>query len=69
MMHRGRGFGIFSPIMFLGRIAIWGIIIWLVYLFFTRNGLRFSLTKRPLQNPPANIETEIKPQDQKSENE
>jgi len=69
MMHRGRGFGIFSPFMFLGHIAVWGILIWLVYLLFTRSGLRLSLTKQPVQNTPATIETEAKPQDQKSENE
>ena len=69
MMRRGPGFCIFFPIMFLGRIAIWSLIIWLLYSLFTRGGWRLSLTKQPVQNPPANIETEMKPGDQKSENE
>lgn len=68
MMHRGRGFGIFPPIMFLGRIAMWALIIWLVYWLFTRTGLRLSLTKQPVQNAPANSEAEVAPSDQKSEN-
>jgi len=69
MMHRGRGFGMFSPLMFLAHIAIWALVIGLVYLLFTRSGLRLSLTKQPVQNPSADIESEAKPQDQNSENE
>ncbi len=69
MMRRGRGFGIFFPIMFLGRIAMWALVIWLVYLLFTRSGLRFSLTNQPAQNAPANIEADATPQDQKTEKE
>ncbi len=69
LMHRGRGFGMFSPLMFLAHIAIWALVIGLVYLLFTRSGLRLSLTKQRVQNPPANIESEAKPQDQNSENE
>ena len=69
MMQRGHGFGIFSPLMFLAHIAIWALIIGLVYLLFRRSGLRLSLTKQPVQDPPAHIETEVKPQDQKSEDE
>ena len=69
MMHRGRGFGIFSPLMFLAHLAIWALVIGLGYLLFIRSGLRLSLTKQPVQNPPANIETEAKHQDQNSENE
>jgi len=68
MMPRGRGFGLFFPIMFLGRIAIWALIIWLVYWLFTRSGLRLSLTKQPVQNAPANSEAEVRPPDQESEN-
>jgi hypothetical protein len=69
MMQRGRGFGMFSPLMFLAHLAIWALVVGLVYLLFTRSGLRLSLTKQPVQNPPTNIETELKPQDQNSENE
>ena len=69
MMPGGRGFGMFSPLMVLAHIAIWVLVIGLVYLLFIRSGLRLSLTKQPVQDPPANIETEMKPQDQNSENE
>jgi len=69
MMPHSRGFGMFSPLMFLAHIAIWALVIGLVYLLFTRSGWRLSLTKQPVQDPPANIETEMKPQDQTSENE
>jgi hypothetical protein len=69
IMPHGRGFGMFSPFMFLAHIAIWVLVIGLVYLLFTRSGLRLSLTKQPVQDPPANIETGVKPQDQNSENE
>ena len=69
MMQRGRGFGMFSPLMFLAHLAIWALVIGFVYLLFTRSGLRLSLTKQPVQDPPANIKTEGKPQDQNSENE
>lgn len=69
MMQRGRGFGMFSPLIFLAQLTIWALLIGLVYLLFTRSGLRLSLTKQPVQDPPANIETGAKPQDQNSENE
>jgi len=71
MMQRGHGFGIFSPFMFLAHIAIWALIIGLIYLLFTRSGLRLSLTKQPVQDQPANVEPEVqvKSQDQNSENE
>ena len=69
MMQRGRGFGMFSPLIFLAQLTIWALLIGLVYVLFTRSGLRLSLTKQPVQNPPANIETGVKPQDQNSENE
>ena len=70
MMPRGPRFGILLPLMFLAQIAIWVLVIGLIYVFFTRSGLRLSLTKQPAQNaPPANIEPEVKSQDPNSENE
>ena len=69
MMPHGRGFGIFSPLRFLAHIAIWVLILGLVYLLFTRSGWRLSLTKQPVQDPPATIETEAKHPDPNSENE
>ena len=66
MMPYGRDFGIFSPLRFLAHIAIWVLILALVYMLFMRSGWRLSLTKQPVQGPPATvepIETEAKPQD------
>ena len=72
VMPRGREFGIFSPLRFLAHIAMWVLILGLVYLLFTRNGWRLSVTKQPVQDPPATvepIETEAKPPDPNSKNE
>ena len=69
MLPRGRGFGMFSPLMLLAHLAIWVLVIGLIYLLFTRSGLRLSLTRQPVQDSPANIEPEVKPQDPNSENE
>lgn len=69
MMPRGREFGIFSPLRMLAHIAIWVLVIALVYLLFTRSGWRLSIEKQPIQDPPATIETEAKPPDSNSENE
>ena len=46
MMHQGRGFGFFSPIFFLVRIAFWGLIIWLAYKFIKGSGWQLSLTRQ-----------------------
>jgi hypothetical protein len=69
MLRRG-GFGFFAPLRFLVHIAIWGLIILLVYLLFTRSGLRLSVTREPVQSAPANVEPrpEPKPDEQESEN-
>ena len=69
MMPRGREFGIFSPLRFLAHIAIWVLVLALVYLLFTRSGWRLFITKQPVQDPPTTIETEPKPPDPNSENE
>ena len=69
IMPHSRGFGVFSPLMFLAHIAIWVLVIGLVYLLFTRSGWRLSRTKQPIQDSPATIEAEAKPQDSTSENE
>jgi hypothetical protein len=68
MMPRGHEFGIFSPLRFLAHIAMWVLILGLVYLLFTRSGWRLSLIKQPVQDTPATIETEAKPPDPNSEN-
>lgn len=57
MMQRGVGFGFFSPLIFLARIAFWGLIIWAIYMLATRSGWRL------VRNPPVNTETENKQQE------
>ena len=51
-MERGRGFG--SPIAFLVRIAILGLVIWLVYMLFKGNGWQLTFTRMPAQTQPVN---------------
>ena len=68
MMHRG-GFGFFAPLMFLGQIAFWGLIILLVYLIFTRSGWRITRTQPTVQSAAPRVETESKSQEQESKNE
>ena len=47
----GRNFG--SPISFLLRIAILGLIVWLVYMLFKGNGWQLTFTRIPAQSRPA----------------
>ena len=47
MMGRGRGFGFFGPIQFLVRIAVFALIIWVIYKLFKGSG--WTLTRRPAQ--------------------
>ena len=53
---RRMGFGFFSPILFLGRIALWGLVLWLIYWLFTRSGWRLTRT------PPAAVTTPSDPE-------
>lgn len=69
MLRRGGGFGFFGPLMFLGHIAFWGLIILLVYLLFTRSGWRLTRTQQTVQSAPPNVETVSKPQEQEQKNE
>ncbi len=55
MMHQGRGFGFFSPIFFLVRIAFWGLIIWLAYKFIKGSGWQLSLTRQTAESPKAEM--------------
>jgi hypothetical protein len=64
-----RGFGFFSPFMFLGQIAFWGLVILLIYWLFTRSGWTITRTQQTIQNTSPNVETESKPQEQESKNE
>jgi len=51
------GFGFFSPLMFLGRIAVFALIIWFIYWLFTRSGWR--LTRQTVESSPSKTETKI----------
>lgn len=44
MMGRGIGFGFFSPLLFLARIAFWALVIWAIYMLIVRSG---RLTRTP----------------------
>jgi len=59
---RMRGFGFFSPLMFLGRVAILALLVWFVYWLFTRSGWRLTRTQavQTTETPPPPIETEVK---------
>ena len=70
MTHSDRGvFGFFSPFMFLGHIAFWGLILLLVYLLFTRNGWRLTRTEQTVQSTSPNGETVTKIEEQETKNE
>jgi uncharacterized membrane protein len=61
----GMGFGFFSPLMFLARIAVFVLIIWFVYWLFTRSGWR--LTRQTIESTPSKTETEIKTENPENE--
>ena len=50
------GFGLFAPLMWLGRILALALIIWFIYWLFTRSGWR--LTREAVSNPPPPSENE-----------
>jgi hypothetical protein len=58
----GMGFGFFSPLMFLGRIAVFALIIWFVYWLFTRSGWQLTRTApiAEAQTKPTETEAETK---------
>jgi hypothetical protein len=56
----GMGFGFFGPLMFLGRIAVFALIIWFVYWLFTRSGWRLTRTVQTTQPDPQPTEPEAK---------
>jgi hypothetical protein len=45
----GRGFGLSSPIFFLLKVAVLGLIVWGVYKLFTGNGWQLSFTRQPTE--------------------
>jgi len=54
----GMGFGFFSPLLFVGRIALLALIVWFVYLLFTRSGWRLTRTAQTTQPEPQPVEPE-----------
>jgi hypothetical protein len=56
----GMGFGFFSPLMFLARIAVFALLVWLVYWLFTRSGWRLTRTAPIAENQTKPAETEVK---------
>ena len=63
MLHRGgMGFGFFAPLIFLLRIAFWGLVIWALYTFVARSGWRLTKTV------PASPVVETAPTDSNVEN-
>lgn len=55
MMGRGRGFGFFGPLQFLVHVAVWVLVIWLIYMAIKGSGWR--LTRQPAQS--AKVETPV----------
>ncbi len=58
MMGRGgMGFGFFSPIIFLARIAFWVLVIWAIYMLINRSGWRLTKTQTaPVAVTPAPVD-------------
>jgi len=57
MMGRGgMGFGFFSPLMFLARIAFWALAIWGIYMLVTRSGWRLTRAQPAPAAAPAPAE-------------
>ncbi|HLO17480.1 MAG TPA: hypothetical protein VK206_21790 [Anaerolineales bacterium] len=46
------GFGFFGPVMFLGRILVFALIIWFVYWLFTRSGWQLVRTTQTTTTTP-----------------
>lgn len=54
------GFGFFSPLMLIGRLAGLALIIWFIYWLLTRSGWRFTRTVQTTETQPKPAETEAK---------
>jgi hypothetical protein len=59
------GFGFFSPILFLGRIAVLGLVLWFIYWLFTRSGWHLTRTAQATAATPPN--TSVENQSERSE--
>lgn len=60
MMDRWYGFGFFSPLLFLARIAFWALVIWAIYMLISRSGWRLTRTTETSGSQPKVVETEVK---------
>jgi len=55
---RGRvGFGLFSPMMLLGRILFWVLVIWFIYWLFTKSGWHLTRKPQSVENPKVETST------------
>lgn len=50
-------FGFFSPILFLGSIAVLGLVLWFIYWLFTRSGWHLTRTPQVTVTPPPDPES------------
>ena len=53
----GMGFGFFPPLMFLGQILFWGLIILFAYWLFTKSGWQLTRTRQPVEAPKVEAST------------
>lgn len=60
MMQHGRGFGFFTPFMFIARIAFWGLVIWAIHMLVMRSGWRLTKTQPAAETIPADSTVENK---------
>ena len=49
MMGRDQGFGFFGPLQFLVHVALWALVIWVIYMVIKGSGWKLSLTRQPTQ--------------------
>jgi hypothetical protein len=55
------GFGFFGPLMFLGRILFWGVILWFIYWLFTKSGWQLTRKTQPIAPAPTVETTPVEP--------
>jgi hypothetical protein len=46
------GFGFFGPLMFLGRLLFWALVIWFAYWLFTKSGWQLTRKSQPVVDSP-----------------
>jgi hypothetical protein len=58
MMQPGRGVGFFSPLMFILRIAFWGLVLWAIYMLAMRSGWQLTRATQTNETQPKAADTE-----------